>query len=247
MPLQITLTEGFKWAIAQLQAHALGSVPSKDKLDILIQRAESDTTEKRGLYQAALQEEVKLQNPAHPEEGEIPRLNAKLADREKLGARWGTEFKEPTTPALRKAELQRLLDQCAKDCDAIEAQLPGKKAELAQRRTTRELREKLYREALADLKKLKDVAPAILAQTEALDDAKREQLEASAAVKQGGGHAANAIIAELQGGLDNAQAGFDASSIIFGEETDDDIDLDDVVAKEVAEHSSNERVSRWTS
>ena len=112
---KIKMTEVWGWACDKLQDFAIGMIPDEEQLNILITRMEDDKTEKRRLFHEALKKENRIQNPKHPQEGKLPALQAKLKRRDEQGREMGQELKDENTSKRRKAELRKLIDQCARD------------------------------------------------------------------------------------------------------------------------------------
>lgn len=241
--LKISVAEGLQYVLGKMRDAALGVVPDAEKLQILIERSAADTDGKRQAYHAALSSEVELLNPEHPDEGKLPALRAKLARRESQGQAWGKEFAE-TTNTQRKGQLKGYLTQCSADCDQLEADIQATESLLAERQETTKLRKDAYESAKADYLKLRTVAPTILEHTNALNEAKRERLEALKDAGKSDGDNAAEIIQQLQEGLDDAKAGSIASSIIEGEETE--VDLDQVAEEEADAATTDARINRWT-
>jgi hypothetical protein len=245
--INISVIEGLGWMGSKLKEYALGAVPDAAKLEILTQRMREDRDQKRRLYHAALASELQIFNPDENEEGSLERLQNQLKKRNGQGEKWGAELTgEPKPTKARRAQLEQLLEACSADCSKLEGQIRSDEALLATRKETTALRKKAFDEASAELKKLEQIAPTILAQTQALKDAQRERLEAAADSAQGNKGQAGALIAQYEMELQEAQAGAAAATMIEIEETEGDVGLDAELDKEEAAAAADERIARWT-
>jgi hypothetical protein len=241
---KISLTEALRWAAEQLQALGLGVIPDEAKLQILIDRMKADTNAKMRLWQDALKDECRIQDPENPEEGELPEKRQVLARREQQGARYGEEH--ATASNIRKSELRRRMDQADSDMTRLEAEIAGLETILKTRQATRQMREKAYRTAKESFDKLAKVAPAILEQTKALREAEKERIAAAEAMaSRGNAQDARSLLTELQAGLREAQAGAKAAELVLDDTDERDLDLDAIDEAEEAEAVANARINRW--
>ncbi|MBX7138720.1 MAG: hypothetical protein K1X83_12120 [Oligoflexia bacterium] len=243
--MTITAGEGLQWLVGKLQGFALGLVPDEDKLQILTQRMQEDVAEKRRNWQEALRSQVEIEDPEHPDEGKLPALRLKLERREAQGAKAGLEAQGTVTPERAKRLTDRM-KQASADIQAVEGEISAMETLLATRKETTALRRSAFVAAKKDLQKLTEVAPTILAQTQALNDAQKEKLAALEATGHGADSQAGALLEQLQQELETAKAGHSAANIIVAEEDDDELDLDAEETREEAETESDERIARWT-
>jgi hypothetical protein len=247
--INITLFEGARWLAGKLQEMALGVVPDPAKLQILTERMQADRDQKRRDYHAALTAELAIFDPDPEKMGSLERLEAQLAKRNRQGEAWGAELTGDQKPSeARRTELEGLLKACSSEVEQLERNITTEKSLLTTRRQTTQLRKRLFEEAAAEVAKLEKIAPAILAQTQALKQAQKERLAAVEAQTASKGHKgqAGAILAQFQQELEQAQAGDSAAQTIEIEETDQAPDLDAIAAKEDALAASDERIARWT-
>ena len=244
--MKITITEAVTWVVGKLRDATLDLVPDQGQLEILTKRMEADVAEKRSEYHKALQAEVAIEDPNHPAEGLLPKLRAKLERRQAQGADWGKEHSAPGTSTQRKSQLMKLMEQCAGEIHQIEQEIATQEGLLKTCQETTGLRRTAYQAASEDLKKLRQVAPTILAQTQALKAAQKERLRAAADAAKGTKSGAGELVAQLQAELDQARAGASAAETIELEETPDDIDLDQVDEEREAEEASDDLVAKWT-
>lgn len=245
--IQISFTEAFKWFGGVAKAFALSPIPDAERVTIVLERMRSDVAEKKIAYINALKAEATILDPEDDKVGTLAVARARQAKYEAQGQAWGSEFSRETTSKKRKAELTQLMNEADATITALVSEIGSLEAVLKTRQETTRLRKNAYEAAQADYTKLKTLAPAMVAQTKALEEAQAERMQA---IRDTGGKAntnSDAVIQQLTGALEAAKAGDRAAELVGDEEGVDKPSLDELIEQEAAAAATKERVNRWTS
>jgi hypothetical protein len=240
--IKISIREAFGWFAVQAKEFALSPIPNSQRVSIMLQRMAEDLDRKRVMYHAALQEVVAIQNPDNPDIGRLPSKRRRIETLSAQGVKWAGEL-ETVTEDRRRVELNGLLAAAAQECEKLKTDVAGLETLLATNQQTLKLREGVYHKAKADYLKLKSVAPALVAQTDALKVANAQRMEALEAAGENPSTNPAQVLNELQQELEAARAGEQASQMIEFDDTP--VDLDAAIAKETGATAESDLVDCW--
>ena len=243
MKINISMGEAFTWFGELAKQYMTSPIPNKEKVTIVIRRLEEDVDTKRQAWQHALAEVMKIDDPDRPEAGNLTLARRRLQEYEHQGQAWGAELSDSTTPQTRKLKLESLLEDLDSKMTVLESEIGNLEQLLVSRQETLKLCEGQFQKAKNELKKLRTVAPTIIAQTEALEAAQRDKMKALEAKADGPSTNAGEILAGLQSALGEAKALNTAAASI--EESESSLDVDAEIVREKQAKKSSERLSRW--
>jgi len=242
--IAIKMSEAFAWFAGKAHDLLLSPIPDSERVGIMLKRLAEEVDDRRRLWQQALAEVVKIQNPESQDEGALPRKKARLELVNANGRKWGQESKEAT--GKRKEELQAFMQAASQEIEKLEADIKGLEEQLKIRSETLQLAETTYKKANADYAKLKAMAPALVAQTEALKRAQADKMAQMEESARSPSTDPSAVLAGLSEALEEAKASNTAAAQIQDDDQLDHVDLDDVMEKEAAAGSQATRIADWT-
>lgn len=239
--IQISVREAFAWFGEKAKEFALSPIPDKERCSIAIKRLTAIRDEKQREYHEALKIQVSIQDPEDVNAGSLPSRRRRLVLVNTKGEQWGGEYQ--TASKKRQGELKALMEAADLEVTKLESEISSLEEQLKMAQETTAARKFSYDKADSELQKMKQLAPILIEQADALKERQKEKMEALQAASEGPDTDADEILAKLQAAVDEAKTGDRAATIITDEEQA--VDLDEVLAKEEAAAASSERMARW--